>query len=64
MMRESSYVKLRIGVPVTHADALRTVLGDAGAGIQGHYSHCSSSYRVTGRFLPLVGATPALGEKK
>jgi len=41
---------------------MRKVLGDAGAGKQGSYSYCSGSYKVTGRFLPEVGAHPAIGK--
>lgn len=37
-------------------------MGDAGAGVQGNYSHCSGSYLSTGRFTPLTGANPAIGQ--
>ncbi len=60
-MIESDYVRLVICTPTTHADIVRSALGDAGAGEQGNYSHCSSSYRSTGRFIPLTGADPAVG---
>jgi len=49
-------------VPVTHADEIRAALGRAGAGKQGPYEYCSSSFRVTGRFIALPGANPAIGE--
>lgn len=61
MLKKSSYVKLRIAVPLSHADNMRTVLAEAGAGVQGQYSHCSGSYRCTGRYVPQEGATPAIG---
>lgn len=54
--------KLIVNVPLTHADAVRKALGDAGAGRYGHYSHCSFSIRGTGRFLPGAGATPHIGK--
>ena len=54
--------KLIINVPVTHADAVRRALGEAGAGRAGHYSHCSFSVRGTGRFKPGTGANPHIGE--
>ncbi len=62
MLRESDYVVIRVAVPVSHADAVRKALGDAGAGKQGNYAYCSGSYKMTGRFLPLEGARPAIGE--
>lgn len=61
MFRESEFVKLSIAVPVSHAQAIRDALGNAGAGVQGNYIHCSGSYRVVGRFTPTAGANPAIG---
>ncbi len=60
-MRQSNYVRLIVSVPITHADAIREALGQAGAGQQGNYSYCSGSYPSTGRFKPLTGANPAIG---
>jgi len=37
-------------------------VGDAGAGEIGNYSHCSFSTKGKGRFLPLSGANPTIGE--
>ena len=53
--------KLVVNVPLTHADAVRNALGDAGAGRVGTYSHCSFSVRGQGRFTPLAGANPHIG---
>ncbi len=61
MFKESSFVKLRIVVPVSQANEIRQVLGAAGAGVQGHYDFCSFSFPVTGQFRPNEGAKPALG---
>jgi hypothetical protein len=58
----SEHVKIVVTVPLTHADAVRKALGDAGAGAQGNYRFCSFSTRGHGRFLPVVGATPFIGE--
>ncbi len=55
-------VKIVVFVPESHADAIRKAAGDAGAGKIGNYSHCSFSSKGTGRFLPLSGAHPAIGE--
>ena len=62
MLKESQYVKIRLTVPVSHAAIVRRALGEAGAGVQGNYSHCSYSYPVTGRFMPRTGARPAIGQ--
>ncbi|ORB82957.1 Nif3-like dinuclear metal center hexameric protein [Mycobacterium kansasii] len=50
-----------IYVPCEHADAVRAAVFDAGAGNIGDYSHCSWSVTGTGQFLPLDGASPAIG---
>lgn len=57
-----SLVKIVVFVPVTHADVVRKALGDAGAGEIGKYSRCSFSSMGIGRYLPMNGANPAIGE--
>lgn len=59
---ENEVVKLVVFVPETHADTIREVLGKAGAGKVGDYSHCTFSVKGTGRFLPLEGAHPTIGK--
>ena len=56
------YVKIVVFVPESHADIVRKVMGDAGAGKLGNYSHCTFSMKGVGRFLPLTGAQPAIGK--
>lgn len=63
MLKQSDFLKIRTAVPVASAEKLRRALGEAGAGKQGNYSHCSGSWRSVGRFLPLEGANPAIGEQ-
>lgn len=58
----SEAVKLVVFVPVTHADKVRQALGEAGAGEIGNYSFASFSVKGIGRFKPLPGANPAIGE--
>jgi hypothetical protein len=53
--------KLVVYVPITHADAVREAIGQAGGGKIGNYSFCSFSSRGTGRFKPEAGANPAIG---
>ncbi len=54
--------KLVVFVPVSHAEDIRKVLGNAGAGSIGNYSHCSFSAKGTGRFMPGENTNPFLGE--
>jgi hypothetical protein len=58
----NSNVKIVVFVPLTHTDIVREAIGDAGAGIIGNYSHCTFSSVGTGRYKPLEGAKPAIGE--
>lgn len=58
----NNLVKIVVFVPLTHADIVRQAIGDAGAGVIGNYSHCSFSSRGVGRYKPLEGAKPAIGE--
>ena len=50
-----------IFVPSADAEAVRAAVFAAGAGHIGDYAHCSWSTTGTGQFLPLDGATPAIG---
>lgn len=62
MLVQSDFFKIEIIVPLSHADAIREVLASMGAGVQGSYECCSGSVRQVGRFRPLAGAHPAVGE--
>ena len=62
MLKQSDFVKIITAVPVADAEKVRQAMGDAGAGMQGNYSHCSGSYLSVGRFTPLAGANPAIGQ--
>jgi hypothetical protein len=58
----ADHVKIVVFAPKTHAEFVRQAMGDAGAGRIGLYSHCSYSVDDTGRYKPLEGAHPAIGE--
>jgi hypothetical protein len=60
-MALSPQVKLVVFVPESHADAVRTALGEAGAGTIGNYTYCSFSSKGIGRFRPEEGARPTIG---
>lgn len=62
MLAESEFVLIRTAVPAADASKVRVAMGEAGAGKQGNYAHCSGSYASVGRFLPLSGANPAIGK--
>lgn len=59
---ESKNVKFVVFVPLSHADAVRQTLGEAGAGKIGNYDFCSFSSRGTGRFRGNEKTNPAIGE--
>lgn len=54
-------VKFVVFVPVTHCDAVRRAMAEAGAGYIGNYSDVSFSAEGTGRFKPREGANPFIG---
>jgi dinuclear metal center YbgI/SA1388 family protein len=54
--------KIVVFVPVDDADKVRTALTDAGAGALGDYDSCTFTSTGEGRFRPLDGARPAIGE--
>ncbi len=62
MLIESDFVKIQTSVPTKDAESLRKAMGDAGAGQQGNYTHCSGSFVSVGRFIPGDGAEPAIGD--
>lgn len=55
-------VKLVVFVPKSHTDIVRQAIGDTGAGKIGNYSHCSYSVDGIGRYKPLEGANPHIGQ--
>jgi hypothetical protein len=55
-------VKLVVFVPETHADIVREALGKSGAGVVGDYKYCTFSIKGFGRYIPMKGAHPAIGQ--
>jgi len=62
MMEDFKFAKIVVYVPDTHTDAVREALAENGAGHMGNYDCCSFSVKGTGRFRPLEGADPFIGE--
>lgn len=59
---ETKNVKFVVFVPISHADAVRQALGEAGAGKIGNYDFCSFSSCGTGRFRGNENTNPAIGK--
>ena len=54
--------KIVVFVPPSHLDVVRQAVTDAGAGRIGDYDQCTFSVVGEGRFRPLAGAEPVVGE--
>ncbi len=61
-METSNKVKVWLTCPLSHADAVRMAIGDAGIGKIGNYSHCSFVTKGKGYFMPNAEANPHIGE--
>ncbi len=59
---QSKNVKLVIFTPLTHADIVREVLGNSGAGKIGNYDFCSFSTKGAGRFRGNENSNPSVGQ--
>ena len=56
------HYKVVVYVPIENDGAVRKVIGEAGGGKIGAYTHCSFSSRGIGRFNPQKGSNPAIGK--
>jgi len=54
--------KIVVFAPVADAERIRAAMTAAGAGAIGDYDSCTFTTRGEGRFRPLDGSTPAIGE--
>jgi hypothetical protein len=62
-LKPSEYVTIVVTVPATHADLIRAVMAEAGAGESDRYSHASFSVKGTSRFMPKKGSKPFIGQE-
>ena len=60
--KEDALLKLSVYVPVSHADAVRKALFDAGCGNIGNYDSCSYNVNGFGTFKATEGCNPFCGE--
>ena len=56
-------VKIVVTVPIKDTDKVRRAMCEAGAGVIGNYTYCSSSTRSIGTFIPNEEANPYIGIK-
>lgn len=61
--KQDKLMKLVVFVPLSHLEAVRAAMSQAGAGHIGKYSDCSFSTRGQGTFLPGGDAQPFIGVK-
>jgi len=60
---EEKLFKYVVYVPLDQLDKIRGVIGDAGGGHIGNYSHCTFETVGKGHFKPLVGSNPHIGKR-
>lgn len=56
-------VKIFVTVPVENVNQVREAVCNAGAGIIGEYTFCTSSTKSLGTFIPSENANPYIGER-
>ena len=56
--------KICFYVPESHVEPVKEALFSTGAGRIGHYDKCSWQCLGEGRFRPLAGSQPAIGQHK
>ncbi len=54
-------IKIFVTVPSEDVDKVRNAVCEAGAGIIGNYTYCTSSTKSTGSFMPNDNANPYIG---
>lgn len=56
-------VKIFVTIPVENVEEIRKAVCEAGAGIIGKYTYCTTSTKSIGTFKPDDDASPYIGEK-
>ncbi len=56
-------VKIFVTIPLENVNEVRKAICEAGAGIIGEYSYCTTSTKSIGTFIPNENANPHIGEK-
>jgi len=55
-------VKIMVTIPLENVEEVREAVCNAGAGIIGNYSYCTSSIKSIGTFRPNENANPYVGK--
>ena len=58
----SKNVKIVFGIPEAEANKIGNIMAEYGIGKIGNYDSCSFSSKGIGRFRPLKGANPSIGQ--
>ena len=56
-------VKIFVTIPLDSVEKVREAVCNAGAGIIGEYTFCTSSTKSVGTFIPSENANPHIGER-
>lgn len=56
-------VKIFVTIPIENVEEVRKTICEAGAGIIGEYSYCTTSTKSIGTFIPNENANPHIGER-
>lgn len=56
-------VKIFVTIPIENVNEVREAVCNAGAGIIGQYTFCTSSTKSIGTFIPSENANPHIGER-
>ena len=60
---EVNKVLITVTVPTKNAEEVRHAICEAGAGVIGDYTHCTSNSITKGTFIPVDGSNPYIGQK-
>ena len=62
MLVDIKKVKIFVTIPLNSVEIVRNAIFEAGAGIIGNYTHCSTSVKSIGTFKPNDKANPHIGQ--
>ena len=63
MLVDVNKVKIFVTVPLENVEEVRNAICEAGAGIIGNYSFCTTSVKSVGTFIPNDNANPHIGTR-
>ena len=61
MLIDVNKVKIFVTVPLENVEEVRNAICEAGAGVIGNYSYCTTSVKSVGTFIPNDKANPHIG---